>query len=60
MFALIILAIVDVIILMRTGQAPVEDGKKWTVATCMPHSHPPHRRNNYCSQYQSSYPNACL
>jgi hypothetical protein len=31
MFALIILAIVDIIILMRTGQAPVEDGKKWTV-----------------------------
>ena len=31
MFALIILAIVDVIILMRTGQAKKEDGKKWTV-----------------------------
>ena len=31
MFALIILAIVDVIILMRTGQVVVEDGKKWTV-----------------------------
>ena len=34
MIALIILAIIDILILMQTGQgkkAPVEDGKKWTV-----------------------------
>ena len=31
MFALILLAIIDVIILMQTSQAPVEDGKKWAV-----------------------------
>jgi hypothetical protein len=34
MFAFIILAIIDIIILMQTGQvkkAPVEGGKKWTV-----------------------------
>lgn len=31
MIALIILAIIDILILMQTGQAPVEEGKKWTV-----------------------------
>jgi hypothetical protein len=34
MIALIILAIIDILILMQTGQAkkaPVEGGKKWTV-----------------------------
>ena len=31
MLALIILAIIDILILMQTGQAPVEEGKKWTV-----------------------------
>jgi hypothetical protein len=31
MIALIILAIIDILILMQTGQAPIEDGKKWTV-----------------------------
>ena len=31
MIALIILAIIDILILMQTGQAPVENGKKWTV-----------------------------
>ena len=31
MLALIILAIIDILILIQTGQAPVEEGKKWTV-----------------------------
>ena len=31
MIALIILAIIDILILMQTGQAPIEEGKKWTV-----------------------------
>jgi len=31
MIALIILAIIDILILMQTGQLPVEEGKKWTV-----------------------------
>ncbi|AET84870.1 hypothetical protein FK873_gp072 [Micromonas pusilla virus SP1] len=31
MIALVILVIVNVMILMRTGQAPIEDGEKWTI-----------------------------
>ena len=31
MIALVILMIVNVMILVRTGQAPIEDGDKWTI-----------------------------